>query len=214
MTRHPWRKRRGWGVVTNRGSPVSRLAVAHRITLAVAPLVLATVGQAQSDTARGPLLDSRLKIGTHVRGTDLAGNRVTGRILALARDTVLIQVNDSLRQVSIAARHFGDLEVFNRGYGGAKIGIGIGFVLANAAYLGWCARNRYDCSHVDDDDDPADDVQPTPLYSVMAFSLASVGGLLGYVLTPFRWESVTTPVRVGIAPGPQGVVFGFSLGFR
>jgi hypothetical protein len=190
---------------------VSRLAVAHRIGLTLSTFAFAAVGEAQSDSARDSLLDFRLKVGTQVRGTDLTGRRVTGRILALAGDTLLIQVKDSPRQFSIAARSFGDLEVFTRGYGGARIGMGIGFVLGNAAYLGWCAKNRYDCTQGDEDPDPYDDVQPTPLYSVVAIGMATVGGLLGYVMTPFRWESVATPVRVGILPGRRGVVLGLSL---
>jgi hypothetical protein len=209
--RHRRLERGEWGGVTTSGESVPRLAVAHRIVLALASFTFAAVGQAQSDETRGPLLDSRLTVGRQVRGIDATGNRVTGRILALAGDTLLIQVNDSLRQFSIAARSFGDVEVFTRGYGGARIGMGIGLVLGGAAYIGWCARNGYDCNHVDEDPDPYDDVQPTPLYSVMAISLASVGGMLGYVLTPFRWQSVTTPVRVGIMPGRRGVVLGLSL---
>jgi hypothetical protein len=167
----------------------------------------------------GPALDaqiarrdamSRLARGLPMRAVLREGSQplLRGKVDTTFGDTVLVLVHpDSVAR--LALDDLATLEVYRRSPGAqvlAQLFFGVGAVGGAALYIHWCARNPSACRKMDEDPDPYDDEEPTPMIVSFTLTTGLLMGALGFALAPPHWEPVDLPIRVSVAPSRSGVL--------
>ena len=183
----------------------SELTVRIRTLLLALLLITPSLAAAQ--------LDPAVKIGARVR-VHRADGVITGRLLEHRGDTIVVRPSPDDTSIALSLRDAAALKVYGRSRRAEMFANTVGGVAAAsgaAVFVSWCLRDADQCRWVNEDEDPYDDVEPSPVIMQMVLGFGMAGMLLGYALTPPRWNTVPLPFRVGVAPTQDGLAVYLSV---
>ena len=142
---------------------------------------------------------------------ELGGQTLTGRLLAIDDETLLLKVADRAEPIRLRRASIGQIEVSRGKRTGAGKGALIGGVALGipGAFVGWYGTES--CVEV---------LSCTPGHVYGGFASAAIGGLvvggaigalIGSAFTSERWERV--PISVAVAPQRRGARAALTLRF-
>ena len=176
----------------------------RRYVIAVAAVLTAAPSSAQTDTAAGWPVGSRVRVWT------TASRNVVGRLKELRSDTLIIEMTGILthearipatRAVRVDVsdgQRLSPANIAGGALGGAALGALTTFVLDEAlgdlCSDGECEERRAD-------------------YKLAVILGAAVGAVAGATQLEDKWREVGLPGRITIAPSAGATMIGFSLTF-
>lgn len=155
-------------------------------------------------------VDARVRMGARVR-VNSSDAQIIGRVAEVRDDTIVVDrgMGDT---ASVPLRDVSELAVYHRGTALAKTLAVIGAASGAALYINWCFKARQACEdlerqehereHHDGDDE---DDEMTSVFASVVLTFGAIGMLIGHTLTPPQWHVVGVPVRLSVAPMPNGV---------